>query len=642
MTFARRKRRPTPHPDSSHRRRDLSSDGTDPLTKRQKELIVSICFENQNQKEDNMNIEETVADLRMEIEQLKHEARIAKTERVAVKEDFDEKPTKEERMRERDHQMKQKEKTMAEGGRNWRSKLSADQESNQKKESQTNAQFGMLVEDLERTSQQLHRARTEISQLVEKNEKGQREKANLKKTNSHQETQILSMQGENAQQKKAELETEFEMVKKEKRELKEKARAFDRNKVTPETGQHLVTLHITNSALKQTIQQLEETNRDLEENNEGLQEKVNKLTKQQDALQKQDDIIQETILKLSTIMRQDADEKGLFEDRLLFDDDSHSSSLNSRDRKKRKKQKKAVWISKDEDIREIHSDDLDLGDLDYAETTICQQNSVIQTWQKQQDLLLSERDRELKEKDDIHAAIQQETLLTLREKQDKIEDINIQRQRNIVTNDQLESSPTPSVPQAHEPPMALRPAKNELVRPYASEFHSLINQINKNKQRFPNLSQTEHDVMINLLSSFFGLLLPPSLIQSFTANTFPTLDTAKLNDTIFDSPYVSQLVECQIIPVHTSLLHSRSTHILDHTSLTLIPRPSALNLFVQSAGVSSLVQIVLNLTSLSDPNQFDANVIQSALSSPQSFVYKRFSQFLVKNGHNDELAVYST
>ncbi|KAK2944205.1 hypothetical protein BLNAU_10293 [Blattamonas nauphoetae] len=440
MTFARRKRRPTPHPDSSHRRRDLSSDGTDPLTKRQKELIVSICFENQNQKEDNMNIEETVADLRMEIEQLKHEARIAKTERVAVKEDFDEKPTKEERMRERDHQMKQKEKTMAEGGRNWRSKLSADQESNQKKESQTNAQFGMLVEDLERTSQQLHRARTEISQLVEKNEKGQREKANLKKTNSHQETQILSMQGENAQQKKAELETEFEMVKKEKRELKEKARAFDRNKVTPETGQHLVTLHNTNSALKQTIQQLEETNRDLEENNEGLQEKVNKLTKQQDALQKQDDIIQETILKLSTIMRQDADEKGLFEDRLLFDDDSHSSSLNSRDRKKRKKQKKAVWISKDEDIREIHSDDLDLGDLDYAETTICQQNSVIQTWQKQQDLLLSERDRELKEKDDIHAAIQQETLLTLREKQDKIEDINIQRQRNIVTNDQLESS----------------------------------------------------------------------------------------------------------------------------------------------------------------------------------------------------------
>ncbi|KAK2940750.1 hypothetical protein BLNAU_15686 [Blattamonas nauphoetae] len=329
---------------------------------------------------------------------------------------------------------------MAEGGRNWRSKLSADQESNQKKESQTNAQFGMLVEDLERTSQQLHRARTEISQLVEKNEKGQREKANLKKTNSHQETQILSMQGENAQQKKAELETEFEMVKKEKRELKEKARAFDRNKVTPETGQHLVTLHNTNSALKQTIQQLEETNRDLEENNEGLQEKVNKLTKQQDALQKQDDIIQETILKLSTIMRQDADEKGLFEDRLLFDDDSHSSSLNSRDRKKRKKQKKAVWISKDEDIREIHSDDLDLGDLDYAETTICQQNSVIQTWQKQQDLLLSERDRELKEKDDIHAAIQQETLLTLREKQDKIEDINIQRQRNIVTNDQLESS----------------------------------------------------------------------------------------------------------------------------------------------------------------------------------------------------------
>ncbi|KAK2943162.1 hypothetical protein BLNAU_4845 [Blattamonas nauphoetae] len=620
MTFARRKRRPTPHPDSSHRRRDLSSDGTDPLTKRQKELIVSICFENQNQKEDNMNIEETVADLRMEIEQLKHEARIAKTERVAVKEDFDEKPTKEERMRERDHQMKQKEKTMAEGGRNWRSKLSADQESNQKKESQTNAQFGMLVEDLERTSQQLHRARTEISQLVEKNEKGQREKANLKKTNSHQETQILSMQGENAQQKKAELETEFEMVKKEKRELKEKARAFDRNKVTPETGQHLVTLHNTNSALKQTIQQLEETNRDLEENNEGLQEKVNKLTKQQDALQKQDDIIQETILKLSTIMRQDADEKGLFEDRLLFDDDSHSSSLNSRDRKKRKKQKKAVWISKDEDIREIHSDDLDLGDLDYAETTICQQNSVIQTWQKQQDLLLSERDRELKEKDDIHAAIQQETLLTLREKQDKIEDINIQRQRNIVTNDQLESSPTPSVPQAHEPPMALRPAKNELVRPYASEFHSLINQINKNKQRFPNLSQTEHDVMINLLSSFFVLLLPPSLIQSFTANTFPTLDTAKLNDTIFDSPYVSQLVECQIIPVHTSLLHSRSTHILDHTSLTLIPRPSALNLFVQSAGVSSLVQIVLNLTSLSDPNQFDANVIQSALSSPQSFV----------------------
>ncbi|KAK2946003.1 hypothetical protein BLNAU_19079 [Blattamonas nauphoetae] len=509
---------------------------------------------------------------------------------------------------------------MAEGGRNWRSKLSADQESNQKKESQTNAQFGMLVEDLERTSQQLHRARTEISQLVEKNEKGQREKANLKKTNSHQETQILSMQGENAQQKKAELETEFEMVKKEKRELKEKARAFDRNKVTPETGQHLVTLHNTNSALKQTIQQLEETNRDLEENNEGLQEKVNKLTKQQDALQKQDDIIQETILKLSTIMRQDADEKGLFEDRLLFDDDSHSSSLNSRDRKKRKKQKKAVWISKDEDIREIHSDDLDLGDLDYAETTICQQNSVIQTWQKQQDLLLSERDRELKEKDDIHAAIQQETLLTLLEKQDKIEDINIQRQRNIVTNDQLESSPTPSVPQAHEPPMALRPAKNELVRPYASEFHSLINQINKNKQRFPNLSQTEHDVMINLLSSFFGLLLPPSLIQSFTANTFPTLDTAKLNDTIFDSPYVSQLVECQIIPVHTSLLHSRSTHILDHTSLTLIPRPSALNLFVQSAGVSSLVQIVLNLTSLSDPNQFDANVIQSALSSPQSFV----------------------
>ncbi|KAK2940749.1 hypothetical protein BLNAU_4226 [Blattamonas nauphoetae] len=94
MTFARRKRRPTPHPDSSHRRRDLSSDGTDPLTKRQKELIVSICFENQNQKEDNMNIEETVADLRMEIEQLKHEARIAKTERVAVKEDFDEKPRK--------------------------------------------------------------------------------------------------------------------------------------------------------------------------------------------------------------------------------------------------------------------------------------------------------------------------------------------------------------------------------------------------------------------------------------------------------------------------------------------------------------------------------------------------------------------
>ncbi|KAK2957922.1 hypothetical protein BLNAU_7098 [Blattamonas nauphoetae] len=455
-------------------------------------------------------------------------------------------------------------------------KLSADQESNQKKESQTNAQFGMLVEDLERTSQQLHRARTEISQLVEKNEKGQREKANLKKTNSHQETQILSMQGENAQQKKAELETE------------------------PSNN-------------------LEETNRDLEENNEGLQEKVNKLTKQQDALQKQDDIIQETILKLSTIMRQDADEKGLFEDRLLFDDDSHSSSLNSRDRKKRKKQKKAVWISKDEDIREIHSDDLDLGDLDYAETTICQQNSVIQTWQKQQDLLLSERDRELKEKDDIHAAIQQETLLTLREKQDKIEDINIQRQRNIVTNDQLES--THSIcPQAHEPPMALRPAKNELVRPYASEFHSLINQINKNKQRFPNLSQTEHDVMINLLSSYFVLLLPPSLIQSFTANTFPTLDTAKLNDTIFDSPYVSQLVECQIIPVHTSLLHSRSTHILDHTSLTLIPRPSALNLFVQSAGVSSLVQIVLNLTSLSDPNQFDANVIQSALSSPQSFV----------------------
>ncbi|KAK2951616.1 hypothetical protein BLNAU_13500 [Blattamonas nauphoetae] len=444
---------------------------------------------------------------------------------------------------------------MAEGGRNWRSKLSADQESNQKKESQTNAQFGMLVEDLELTSQQLHRARTEISQLVEKNEKGQREKANLKKTNSHQETQILSMQGENAQQKKAELETEFEMVKKEKRELKEKARAFDRNKVTPETGQHLVTLHNTNSALKQTIQQLEETNRDLEENNEGLQEKVNKLTKQQDALQKQDDIIQETILKLSTIMRQDADEKGLFEDRLLFDDDSHSSSLNSRDRKKRKKQKKAVWISKDEDIREIHSDDLDLGDLDYAETTICQQNSVIQTWQKQQDLLLSERDRELKEKDDIHAAIQQETLLTLREKQDKIEDINIQRQRNIVTNDQLESSPTPSVPQAHEPPMALRPAKNELVRPYASEFHSLINQINKNKQRFPNLSQTEHDVMINLLSSYFVLLLPPSLIQSFTANTFPTLDTAKLNDTIFDSPY----------PIHTHsgphFTHTHSTTI---------------------------------------------------------------------------------
>ncbi|KAK2942486.1 hypothetical protein BLNAU_22597 [Blattamonas nauphoetae] len=970
-----------PRPDSSHRRQDLSPDGSvsspsfengdsmvdrlnnpksalhilsphylathshDPLTKRQKELIISICFENESQKEENKKIEATVADLRMEIEKLKQEARIANAELVAAKEELDEKQAEEERMRERDHQMKQKEKALAEErkeleklkneNRSHRSsplssrtgKLSADQESKQKKESQTNAQFGMLVEDLERTSQQLHRARTEISQLVEKNEKGQREKANLKKTNSHLETQILSMQGENARlkedsrttrelleearQQKAELETEFEMVKKEKSELKEKARAFERNKVTPETGQHLVTLHNTNSALKQTIQQLEETNRDLEESNEALQEKVNELTKQQDALQKQDDIIQETILKLSTIMRQDADEKGLFEDGVLFDDDSLSSSLNSRDRKKRKRQKKAVWISKDEDIRDFQSDDLDLGDLGHAETTvltnlldknlsqvveeaqqlneayletsgrkfgrsrtrshsaqlthsltqpiasvlsivsshqallaqICQQNSVIQTWQKQQDLLLSERDRELKEKDDTHAAIQQETLLTLREKQEKIEDINIQLQRNIVTNDQLESrvaeyralldqkerkvnelqrkntdltaereklnsernvvlqnlndtknelsklkedleererkeeelrmqldilrraqkeegkmnefaamrkqldelvkqkdrtpikstgldsegttpesvvsvessarkstpkrsqeqpsilttpqQPTPTVPQAHEPPMALRQAKNELVKPYASvnastfitlfsnaeaalrlptnlpnpsEFHSLINQINKNTQRFPNLSQTEQDVMINILSSFFVLLLPPSLIQSFTANTFQTLDTAKLNDTIFDSPYVSQLVECQIIPVYTSLLrrsavlldqatavspflvgsvsllclsltllvssftqtqkqikllpfiHSRSTHVLDHTSLTLIPRPSALNLFVQSAGISSLAQIVLNLTSLSDPDQFDANVIQSALSSPQSFV----------------------
>ncbi|KAK2952509.1 hypothetical protein BLNAU_12617 [Blattamonas nauphoetae] len=105
--------------------------------------------------------------------------------------------------------------------------------------------------------------------------------------------------------------------------------------------------------------------------------------------------------------------------------------------------------------------------------------------------------------------------------------------------------------------------------------------------------------------------------SSQTTSPSPVLPNAMLcSITLLISSFTQTQKQIQLIP----FIHSRSTHDLGHTSLTLIPRPSALNLFVQSVGISSLAQIVLILTSLSDTDQFDANIIQSALSPDLSIV----------------------
>ncbi|KAK2940776.1 hypothetical protein BLNAU_24313 [Blattamonas nauphoetae] len=105
--------------------------------------------------------------------------------------------------------------------------------------------------------------------------------------------------------------------------------------------------------------------------------------------------------------------------------------------------------------------------------------------------------------------------------------------------------------------------------------------------------------------------------SSQTTSPSPVLPNAMLcSITLLISSFTQTQKQIQLIP----FIHSRSTHDLGHTSLTLIPRPSALNLFVQSVGISSLAQIVLILTSLSGPDQFDANIIQSALSPDLSIV----------------------